>query len=173
MKRLVLKYGLIGAALLVGIQLLAIPFIGLGPDTYAIGEVIGYSSILVAMLLILIAQYTYKKNENEGVMSFGEGFKLGTMIATIGGLAFGFYNLIYVLFIEPDFLMQYFSYIENVALDAADFEARYQAYVDSQGFWATIGGQSLLMFLTVFLIGFVISIIGALIFQSKAKMAQA
>lgn len=173
MKRLITKYGLISSALIVGIPLLTIPIIGIGPDTYSIGEVIGYSTIAVAMLLILVAQYSFKKNENDGVMSFGEGFKMGLSISAIGGLAFGIYNVIYVLFIEPDFFKQYFAYMENISVDAVDFEARYSAYAESLGFWYTMPGQFLLMFLTVFLIGFVVSIIGALIFQSKTKMAQA
>lgn len=173
MKNLIIKFGLISSALIVGIPLLSIPILGIGPDSYGMGEIIGYSTIVVGMLLIVAAQYSYKKNENDGVLSFGEGFKMGVSIAAMGGMAFGIYNTIYVLFIEPDFNEKYFSYQTGLAMDSPEFQQQYADLVANGGFMYTLPGQFLLMFLTVFLIGFVISIVGALVLQSKQKVAGA
>lgn len=166
MKKLIIKFGSIGSALMVGAGLITMAIFGTDDSGYALGELIGYTSILVAMLLIIVAQINYRK-ENEGNLSFGEGFKIGLGISTIGGLAFGLYNAIFVLWIDPDFMRSYFAYSEKIAMTDPSFEAKYQMYEESYGVFATTFGQSLLMFLTVFLIGFVVSIVGGLILQKK------
>ncbi|WP_420387743.1 DUF4199 domain-containing protein [Roseivirga sp.] len=172
MKKLIIKFGLIGAVLMVGLGFVSVSLVGSGPDGYSTGEIIGYTSILVAMSLIVVAQINYRK-EQEGVLSFGEAFKIGLGISSIGGLAFGLYNAIYVLWIDPDFMRNYFAYSEQIAVTDPGFEARFRAYMDEHGIFATTFGQSLLMFLTVFLIGFVITIVGGLILHRKGTLKTA
>lgn len=157
---------------MVGFGFVSVALTGTGSDGYALGEVIGYTSILVAMLLIIVAQLNYRK-EQEGLLSFSEAFKIGLGISSIGGLAFGLYNAVYVLWIDPDFMRNYFAHTQGVALTDPTFESRYQSYLDSYGIFASTFGQSLLMFLTVFLIGFVISIVGGLILQRKQTLKTA
>ena len=157
---------------MVGIPLLSIAFVGLGPDGYAIGELIGYSTIVIAMLLIIVAQVNYRK-EQDGQLSFGEAFKIGIGISTIGGLAFGLYNTVYVLWIDPEFNEKYFAYSMGLERGTADFQQQYAAAMSGSNFMYSIGGQALLMFLTVFLIGFVVSIIGGLMLQRKQNLKTA
>lgn len=172
MKKLIIKFGLIGAVLMVGLGFVSVSLVGSGPDGYSTGEIIGYTSILVAMSLIVVAQINYRK-EQDGVLSLGEAFKIGLGISSIGGLAFGLYNAIYVLWIDPDFMRNYFAYSEQIDVTGPGFEARFQEYMDGYGIFATTFGQSLLMFLTVFLIGFVITIVGGLILQRKGTLKTA
>ena len=169
MKKLIIKFGLIGGLLMVGFGFVSVALVGTAEGGYALGEIIGYASILVAMLLIIVAQLNYRK-EQGGLLSFSEAFKIGLGISSIGGLAFGLYNAVYVLWIDPDFMRNYFAYTENIQITDPSFEAKYQVYPDSYGFFASTFGQSLLMFLTVFLIGFVISIIGGLFLQRKQTL---
>lgn len=154
---------------MVGLGLVSVALLGSESEGYSWGEVIGYTSILVAMLLIIVAQINYRKDQ-EGLLSFGEAFKIGLGISSIGGMAFGLYNAFYILVIDPDFMKNYFSYSENVSITDPTFEAKYQEYLDSFGIFASTFGQSLLMFLTVFLIGFVITIVGGLILQKKVTL---
>lgn len=166
MKKLIIKFGLIGASLIVGVPLLSIAIVGLGPDSFAVGELIGYSTIVIAMLLIIVAQLNYRK-EQGGQLSFGDAFKIGLGISTIGGLAFGLYNTVYVLFIDPEFNEKYFAYSMGLERGTPAFQQQYAEALSGNNFMFSIEGQALLMFLTVFLIGFVISIIGGLILQRK------
>lgn len=169
MKKLIIKFGLIGASLVVGIPLLSIAIVGLGPDSFAVGELIGYSTIVIAMLLIIVAQLSYRREQN-GLLSFGDAFKIGLGISTIGGVAFGLYNTVYVLFIDPEFNEKYFAYSKGLERGTPEFQAQYAAAQLGNDFMFSIGGQALLMFLTVFLIGFVVSIVGGLILQRKQKI---
>lgn len=170
MKKLIIKFGLIGAALVVGIPLLSTAFTGL--DGFAVGELIGYSTIVVAMLFIIPAQVSYRK-EQDGLLSFGDAFKIGLGISTIGGLAFGLYNTVYVLIIDPEFNEKYFAYEMGLERGTAEFEKQYAALMEGGSFMYSVGGQAILMFLTVFLIGFVVSIIGGLILQRKQNLKTA
>ncbi|RKQ51665.1 uncharacterized protein DUF4199 [Roseivirga pacifica] len=172
MKKIIQKYGVISSALVVGIPLLTIPIMGTGPESFAAGEVVGYSTILVAELLILLALYSYKKEQN-GLLTFGESMKLGTSIAALGGLAFGLYNVVYVLIIDPKFNEKYFAYSMGLDVNSPTFKQQFDVFMADQGFMMSVPGQFLLMFLTVFLIGFIITIVGGLIFQSKGKAVKA
>lgn len=172
MKKLIIKFGLIGAALVVGIPLLSIAFIGTGADSLALGEIIGYSTMVIAMLMILIVQANYRK-EQEGLLSFGDAFKIGLGISAIGGLAFGLYNTVYVLWIDPEFNEKYFAYSMGLDRGTPSFQQQYAEAMSGSNFMYSISGQAILMYLTVFLIGFVVSIIGGLILQRKQKLKTA
>ncbi len=118
------------------------------------------------MLLIIVAQINYRK-EQDGRLSFGQGFKIGLGISTIGGLAFALYNTVYVLFIDPEFNEKYFAYSMGLQRGSADFQQQYAEALSGNNFMYSLEGQALLMFLTVFLIGFVVSIAGGLILQKN------
>lgn len=54
-----------------------------------------------------------------------------------------------------------------------EFQKQYAALMEGGSFMFSVGGQAILMFLTVFLIGFVVSIIGGLILQRKQDLKTA
>ncbi len=172
MKTFIQKFGLISVAIIFGVNLISLAIFGTGESSYGIGELIGYSTIIIAELMILVAIGQYKK-QNDGVISFGQAFKLGLGIATLGGLAFAIYNVIYVLVIDPLFNERYFAYQNDLDMNAADFAEQYAAFAAEQGFFLSIPFQTFLMFMTVFLIGLIISVIGGLVFQSKGKVTAA
>jgi len=170
MKTFIQKFGLISIAIIFGVNLISLAIFGTGEASFGIGEIIGYSTILIAELMILVAMAQYKKQLG-GVISFGQCFKLGLGIATLGGIAFGIYNMVYVMWIDPLFNQRYFAYQEGLDMNAEDFAAKYAAFAAEQGFFLSIAFQTFLMFMTVFLVGLIISVIGGLIFQSKEKVA--
>ncbi|MEO1216548.1 MAG: DUF4199 domain-containing protein [Bacteroidota bacterium] len=167
MKKRIFKTAAIGSALMVGIPLLSLIFIGTGPESFTIGEVIGYSTIFIAMALIFFAIRSFRDDENGGLLSFGEGMKIGTAIAALGGLAFGLYNLLYVLVIDPDFTEKYLAYTSGLETGSPEVAAKVVEMKEAYGFWMTVEGQTVTMFMTVFLIGFIITVISSIILQNK------
>jgi hypothetical protein len=72
MKRIVLTFGLIAGAILSAMMLATLPFldrIGFGR-----GEIIGYSSMVVAFLLIFFGIRSYRDNVAGGTVGFGRAF---------------------------------------------------------------------------------------------------
>ena len=171
MKNIIKKYGLIGAVICVGVPLLSTLLIESGSEGYGIGEIVGYASIVVAMSLVYFAMRAYRDKENDGHINFGEGMKIGTVISAIGGVAFAAYNLIFVTIIDPDFNEKYFAYSAGLERGTEEFQKEFAAVMETGGFMYTIAGGTVLMFFTVFLIGFVLTVISSLVLKSKEVQA--
>lgn len=171
MKKVIIRYGLIASAIVLGVPVLSSLIIGFGPEGFDLGAIIGYSSMLVAMSLIYFAIRNYRDKIKEGIISFGVGMKIGLAISTMGGIVWGIYNLIFVKLIMPDFYEQYISHNSGLEIGTPEFEREFTQVMGDNSFWYGDFGGSLLMFLTVFLIGFVISVISSLVLQNRSKMA--
>ncbi|MEM6805083.1 MAG: DUF4199 domain-containing protein [Bacteroidota bacterium] len=167
MKKRILNFGLIAAAILMGINIISLLVMGDDPENFAIGEVIGYSTIILSMAVIYFAAKSYRDQDNEGKLSFGEGMKIGLGISCIGGIVFGLYNIWYLKIFDPEFMEKYFAYTSGLERGSEEFIEGLSKLEAQSGFWMSIGGQTVLMFLTVFLIGVVISIISSFILQRK------
>lgn len=166
MKNIIKKYGLLAALICVGFPVLASLIIGTESDSYGIGEIVGYASIVVAMSLVYFAMRTFRDKENGGQMNFGQGLKIGSMISVFGGIAFGLYNLIFVTVIDPDFNEKYFANEMGLERGTEEFQQQFAELIETGGFMYTVTGGTLLMFFTVFLIGFVLSVISSLILKT-------
>lgn len=169
MKRILKIYTPFVFTILLGVPLLFSLINGYGPDSFSSSEIVGYTSIIVAMALIFFAVKNHRDKINNGIISFGESMKIGVAISSLGGVAWGLYNYIFVTWIMPDFNEQYFAYAEGLEVGTPDFEAKFEALMNgSDSFMYTPLGGTILMFFTVFLIGFIISVISALILKSKS-----
>src|SRR5688500_17636587 len=81
MKKIVLTYGFIGGAMLVAMFLLTIPFhdqIGFDRGIY-----VGYTTMVVAFLMVYFGVVSYRDNVAGGTISFGQAFKVGVVISLI------------------------------------------------------------------------------------------
>jgi len=168
MKRILKIYTPFVLAILVGVPLIFSAINGFGSDSFDTGEIVGYSSIIVAMGLIFFAVKQYRDKVNSGSITFGDAMKIGLAISTIGGVAWGIYNFIFVTWVMPDFNEQYIAHTEGLEIGTPAFQAKYEAMMSSsESFLYTPLGGTLVMFLTVFLIGFVISVISSLVLKSN------
>ncbi len=116
MKKIVLTFGLIAGAILSAVMALTIPFKDqIGFDK---GAVIGYTSMILAFLLIYFGIRSYRDNVAGGVISFGRAFKVGALIAFIASACYvATWEVIYFNF-APDYLTQYQEHVlENARAD--------------------------------------------------------
>ena len=81
MKRVVLTYGLISGVLVTGLMLAGLPF--LSNLDYRKGEILGYSSIVLAALLVFFGVRSYRENVGAGKLTFGRGFAVGILITLV------------------------------------------------------------------------------------------
>ncbi|MFY0591181.1 DUF4199 domain-containing protein [Roseivirga sp.] len=168
MKRVLKIYSPYVFGILMGVPIIFGLIYGYGPETFDAGEVIGYSSMIVAMALIFVAVKNHRDKVNNGVISFGESMRIGLAISAIGGLAWGLYNFIFVTWIMPDFNEQYLAHVEGLEIGTPAFEEKFEALMNgSDSFMYTPIGGTILMFVTVFLIGVVISVISSLVLKSS------
>lgn len=108
MRRIVLTFGLISGAILSLMLVAMVPFVEqIGWDE---SEVIGYSSIILAFLLIFFGVRSYRDTVGGGRLSFGRGFAVGALIALVGSACYvATWQVVYRT-VAPDFAARYQEY---------------------------------------------------------------
>jgi hypothetical protein len=81
MRKIILTFGLIAGGILAGLMVATVPFMDrIGND---LGMVIGYTTMVVAFMMVFFGIRSYRENVGNGLMSFGRGFQVGMGIALI------------------------------------------------------------------------------------------
>jgi hypothetical protein len=137
MKKTVLTFGLIAGAILSIMMLATAPFMDrIGFDR---GEVIGYTSMIVAFLLIFFGIRSYRDNVAGGSISFGRAFAVGALIAAVASVMYvATWQVVYYK-ITPDFVEKYQAHMlekerasgateAQLAAKRADFEKYAELY---------------------------------------------
>ncbi|MEW7289167.1 DUF4199 domain-containing protein [Aquimarina sp. 2304DJ70-9] len=171
MKNTVLRYG-VYSAITICVLALAGWFLGKNLD-YSIQEVIGYTGMVVSLLFVYFGIKHYRDKENDGMVSFGKALLIGVLISLIAALAFGILDVIYVKYINPDFMAEYYThYLEQMrsTLSEAEFKIEFEKLEAQKELFANIFMSFFIMFATVLIIGFIISLLSALLLQRKPIM---
>ncbi len=81
MRKIVLTYGLIAGAIMSGMLALATPFQDqIGFDR---GAILGYTSMVLAFLMIYFGVRSYRDSVGEGTVTFGRAFVVGLAITAV------------------------------------------------------------------------------------------
>jgi hypothetical protein len=113
MKRIVLTFGLISGAILSAMMAATIPFVEqIGFNN---GMVIGYTTMVLAFLLVFFGIRSYRENVGGGQISFLRAIGIGLLIVAIAGICYVItWEIIYHNFLT-DFGEKYAAHaIENV-----------------------------------------------------------
>ena len=128
MRKIVLKYGLIGGAILAGSMLLVMPFHEqIGFDK---GMIIGYTSMVIAFLMIFFGVKSYRDNVAGGSVTFGRSLVVGLLIMLVASVCYVIaWEIVYYLML-PDFADQYTAYAMEKARAAGATEAQLAAQLN-------------------------------------------
>ena len=170
MKKTVFRYGIISfvsLCILGFVNYLAI--IGIPNYNGAIG---GYVCILLSSVFIFFGIKQYRDKENGGTVSYKQAFLVGILIAIFPSLANGIYNVIYVKFIDPGFMDKYYDTAireMKVKLPPEQFQVKLKSLESERAIFKNIYLQFIMMFLTVFVIGAVVTAISSLVLSRKSR----
>jgi small-conductance mechanosensitive channel len=168
MKRTVIKYGLFG--LLTGVVIfLASILLGKGLS-YSVQEILGYVSMAACLSFVFFGIKHYRDKVNNGVVSLGKAITIGLLISILVGIGVGIADYIYTTVINPNFASEYLeTSLNNLekTLTPQDFELKKAELTQQMTNYGGSGFMAFLMFFTVVIIGFVISLISGLILQRK------
>ena len=121
MRKIVLTFGLIAGAILSGMMLLVVLFrdqIG-----FEKAEVIGYTTMVLAFLMVFFGVRSYRDNVAGGTVTFGRAFKVGLLITLVASICYvAAWELIYYN-IAPDFVEKYTAYAVEKARESGASEA--------------------------------------------------
>lgn len=170
MKKTVLRYGLLSALTIV--ILFTLSWLIFHDSNFEAQEVFGYTSMVLSLLFVFFGIKHFRDKENGGQLTFGQGMKIGVLIVLIPALIFGVFDIIYTTFMNPGFMDRYYS--AEVArmqqsMSATEFQAA-KATLDSQKeMFSKPGVAAFVMFLTVFIIGVIMTVISSLILKRSVK----
>ncbi|NRA92725.1 MAG: DUF4199 domain-containing protein [Psychroserpens sp.] len=153
MKQSVLKFGTYG--LITG-AIIFIIHLGIGIDQfdYSTNEILGYVSIFISLSFVFFGIKHYRDKVNDGVLSIGKGIAIGLLISIMVGIGIALSDYMYTKFINPSFFSDYQQMME----------AQGQADAAIEMISAT---AALFMLVLVTIIGFILSLISAIILQRK------
>ncbi len=152
MKNSVLRFGIYGLLTAFTIFIVVLAF-GQALD-FSTQEIVGYASMIVSLAFVFFGIKHYRDKVNNGRVSFGKALLIGLLISLITAIGIGLADYIYTSSINPDFFEEY-----KAVMESQGYEGEIPEY--SSGFMAVI------MFLTVTVIGIIITLISALILQKN------
>lgn len=174
MKQTVFRYGLYAGFLIV--LLVALQFFLVIPNTdYSTAEVTGYLTIVLSMIFIYFGIRHYRDQHNGGTLSFGEGLKVGLLIALIPAAFFGVFDLLYTEWINPAWKDDYYQYQLQQLKETAEpalLDEKIKKLDQQRQSFDSPALLFFLMFATAFVVGAIVTIISALALR-KSKPALA
>ena len=125
MRKIVLTFGLIAGAILSAMMVISIRFQEqIGFDK---GALIGYTTMVLAFMMIFFGVRAYRDNVAGGSVTFGRAFKVGLMITAVATVCYvATWEVIYYKFL-PDFADKY----SKAAVEKVRAAGGTQAQVDS------------------------------------------
>jgi hypothetical protein len=83
MKKIVLTYGIIAGTIVAAMMFISIPLWKNNTLNFDNGEVVGYTTMIVALSMIFVAIKTYRDKQNNGTITFWKGVKIGVLVSLI------------------------------------------------------------------------------------------
>lgn len=106
MKRNVLVFGSISGVISVLWFLIAMTFLDFGTHM-SLGMILGYTSMIIANVFLVVGVKNYRDKYNGGVITFGKAFKVGILIALLASTVYVVTWLIYYYTSGSNFMEVY------------------------------------------------------------------
>lgn len=152
MKTTILKFGFYGL-LFSFLLFLSGLYVGMGLDL-GTQEVIGYVTIVLSLVFVYFGLKHYRDTVNGGKLRLGKALSIGMLITLFPAMGIALADVLYTTVINPDFFSSY-----EMAMRNEGFTGELPEY--SSEFVA------LLMFLTVLILGALITFLSAFLLKRK------
>lgn len=170
MNKTVLRYGLYGALITIAFFAATVLLIGNDTSNWDWQEVLGYFGIVLSLTVVYFGIRHYRDKDNGGKLSFGQGMKTGMLITLLPAFGFALVDMIMTKFFMPDIWDKYQAMAkEKLAqkFSGAALEQQLTKLGEQVELYRNPLFMFGLMFITVVLIGIVITVISTLILKTK------
>ena len=139
------------------------------------GEVIGYTTMILAFMLVFFGIRSYRENVSDGHITFGRAFAVGILITLITCACYVVaWEIIYFKFM-PEFVDKYASYmVEKVKASGASqqvIDAKLQEMKSFRAMYDNPFINAAITFTEPFPIGLIVTLISAAILRKKTITA--
>lgn len=90
MRKVILTYGLIAGSILGIMFFITVPLHRNGTINFDNGMWVGYTTMVISLTLVFFGIKSYRDNYQNGVISFGQAFKVGGLIALVACVMYCF-----------------------------------------------------------------------------------
>ena len=171
MKKSVLRYGLYAGLAMLILSLIHV-FILMPPNiTWETAEVVGYLTMVLSMIFVFLGIRHFRDRVNGGILTFGQGLKVGLLIVLIPAICFGLFNVLYTA-AKPEWKNEYYSYHEQKMRETTPPEqinAELEKLSKSRELFDNPMMEFLFMAGTVLVIGLIVTIISSLALRRAAR----
>lgn len=137
--------------------------------SYQASQAIGYTSMVIALSSIFFAIRKYRDEINNGTITFGESFKVG-ILTTLIPASFAFIQTVFFFFSFGDAFQKWA--MANLKETQPEYYKQYAEQMASAPEWMMNPFfQGIIMFITVFMIGLIISVIASMILKRDTVVA--
>jgi hypothetical protein len=174
MRKIVLTFGLIAGVILSAMMLIAMLFQDqIGFDR---GAIVGYTSMVLAFLMVFFGVRSYRDNVAGGSVTFGRAFKVGLMITVVASVCYvATWEFIYYK-LSPDFSDKYAAYTIEKAKKSgatdAQIAARTKQMADFKEMYKNPLVNSALTFLEPLPVGLLFTLVTAGVLGRKRRVLQ-
>jgi hypothetical protein len=173
MKKNIIVYGLIAGIIVSVFMLSSVNYLShcKGNVDYDTSMLIGYASMLLAFSLVFVGIRNYRDKFNEGIISFGQAFKIGIMIVLIASTIYVVAWLIDYFYFIPDFIEKYSAHM----LDKLKASGASQLEIDKQTEEMANFGRmyknpffnAMMTYLEILPVGLIVTLISSFILKRK------
>lgn len=173
MKKTVLRYG--GLSVLFMVIFFILNFTVFADLDFATQEILGWVGIFLSVIFIYFGIKYFRDHFNKGLLSFGKGMKVGLLILLLPSIAFGLFDIFYVYVINPGWIDTYYNaQIDQLraSLPAEKATAEIKKMEENKEMFSNPLFQFLVMALSVFAAGLIVTVVSSLILRRNNPAAQ-
>jgi|GEM_PF-436659 len=171
MQKSIFRFGIYGLAVMIVLLLITFIFFK-GNNNWEVQEILGYATIVLSLLFVYFGIRDWRDNYNTGQLSFGQGLKLGSLITLFPSVAFGFFTWLEMSVLDTEWANKYYAHFAQkikASTPPDKLQDALQKLESEKEMFSSPFLQFAVMFLTVFLIGIVITVISSLILQTTKR----
>lgn len=171
MKKVILTFGLIAGGILAGVMAGMVPVCYSGEADLDKSEVIGYTSMVLAFVMVFVGIRSYRENVAGGTITFGRAFKVGILITLIACAMYVIsWEIVYFNFV-PDFGAKYAAHVlremQTKGATAAAIAAKQKELIEFQTMYRNPLINVAFTLLEVFPVGLIVTLISAAILRRR------
>jgi hypothetical protein len=172
MKRFILKFGLISGAILAVMTAVMLPLCMKGVVDFDKSEIVGYTSMVLAFLLVFFGIRSYREEVGGGTITFGRAFKVGILITLVASAVYVVsWEIVYFGFI-PDFGERYAEFViekmERQGETAEAIGAKAAQMAEFAKLYRNPAFNVAVTFMEVFPVGLIVTLVSAGILRRRA-----
>ncbi|MDP1803125.1 MAG: DUF4199 domain-containing protein [Bacteroidota bacterium] len=172
MKKNVLVFGSIAGVIISVFMFISMMMLSKDPN-FEGSMLVGYTAMLVAFSFVFVGIKNFRDKYNDGVITFGKGFKIGLFISLIASTMYVITWLIELHFFIPNFMELYANHVIDHAkasgASAAELDKQIAEMASYKEMYKNPVYIILLTYMEILPIGILVTLISALILKKKVK----